>query len=60
MQNVETKGMVGRVPQSQPIQTLIESTQVNVGSSSSGLLNEEGLLNEDTQSQGFQSSTKST
>ena len=52
--------MVGRVPQSQPIQTLIESTQVNVGSSSSGLLNEEGLLNEDTQSQGFQPSTKST
>ena len=30
--------MVGRVPQSQPIQTLIES---NVGSSASGLLNED-------------------
>ena len=33
--------MVGRVPQSQPIQTLIESTQVNVGSSANGLLNED-------------------
>ena len=54
MQNVGTNDMVGRVPRSQPIQTLIESTQVNVGSSVSG------LLNEDTQSQGFQPSTKST
>ena len=54
MQNVKTKGMVGKVPQSQPIQTLIESIQVNVGSSASG------LLNEDTQSQGFQPSQPST